>query len=264
MAEPEIAEKKKRGLSSEDARIVRQRGHNDAQEFAFTIGMKDGYKNDPQAKKDVIDPSGDAHSVKSGEKKWQIFLYGQGRFEKDPAFVVMNGIGKILADCIKAFPDSFEEYQRDKASAKTRLRASMVELKDKLQDPTRLKAFLNKSLFNGGEVNYLTVKDKGLFHVFYGEDVLKVLCENLAVLNSSAISSTSMPEQKVILRYAGLNLGEIEMRNDSIVHYREIRFNMLKPRVMNLLYGKIPQTAKYGVHVLVYGNANKHFGRWKK
>jgi hypothetical protein len=91
-----------------------------------------------------------------------------------------------------------------------------------------------------------------------------VLCENLTVLNSSATSSASTPEQKVILRYEGLNLGEIEMRNDSPKHYREIRFNMMKPRVMALLYSKIPKTDTYGVHVLVYGNANKHFGRWKK
>ena len=66
----------KRALSSADARWVRQRGHNDALEFALAIGLPRDYRNDPQAKKDVIDPSGDAHSVKSGEKKWQIFLYG--------------------------------------------------------------------------------------------------------------------------------------------------------------------------------------------
>lgn len=45
--------RKSRASSSEDARIYRQRGHNDAQEFAFAIGMKDGYLNDQKAKKDL-------------------------------------------------------------------------------------------------------------------------------------------------------------------------------------------------------------------
>src|SRR3990167_1963306 len=93
--------RKKRGLSSENARWVRQSGHNDALEFAITIGLPRDYSNDSKAKKDVIDPSGDAHSVKSGHKKWQIFLYGLGRFESDDAFRVMNGIGDLLIQCIK-------------------------------------------------------------------------------------------------------------------------------------------------------------------
>lgn len=254
--------RKKRGLTTENARIIRQRGHNDAQEFAFAIGMKDGYKNDLKAKKDVIDPSGDAHSVKSGEKKWQIFLYSLSRFERD--FAVMNGIGELLGECIKSFPATFEEYQRDKTTAKERLRTPMVKLAEKLQDKVKLRALLNKALFNGGEVNYLTVKDDKLFHVFLNEDVLTVLCANLEVCNSKAISTGNFPEQKILLRYKGVNLGEIEMRNDSPVHYREIRFNMIKPRVMALLFEGIPQTKTYSKLVLVYGNAAKRFGRWKK
>jgi len=85
--------RRKRALSSEDARRIRLRGYEDAREFARAIGLRDDYKNDPRAKKDVIDPSGDAHSVKSGEKKWQIFLYGLGRFWTDDTFGAMNGIG---------------------------------------------------------------------------------------------------------------------------------------------------------------------------
>src|SRR4051794_12465667 len=54
---------------------------------------------------------------------------------------------------------------------------------------------------------------------------------NLAVLNSQARHSDQFPQQKVILKYEGVNLGEIEMRNDSIAHYREIRFNMMKPKI---------------------------------
>mgnify|MGYP001565144964 CR=1 FL=1 len=46
---------KSRASSTEDARWYRQRGHNDAREFAFAIGLPRDYENDPQAKKDVID-----------------------------------------------------------------------------------------------------------------------------------------------------------------------------------------------------------------
>lgn len=98
---------KKRGLSSEDARRVRQKGHDDALDFAIAIGLEHDYQNDAKAKKDVIDPSGDAHSVKSGKKKWQVFLYGLGRFENDETFQVMNGIGNLLADCINSFPNTY-------------------------------------------------------------------------------------------------------------------------------------------------------------
>lgn len=256
--------RRSRASSTEDARMYRLRGHQDALMFALAIGLTRDYQNDQSAKKDVIDPSGDAHSVKSGEKKWQIFLYGKQRFTTDDAFVVMNGIGQLLVDCIEAFPTAFAEYQRDKISSKESLRVPMRKLAEKLQDKMRLKAFLNKSMFNGGEVDYLSVKHDGKFHVFYYKDVLKTFCDNLEVVNSRAITIGNVPEQKVLLRYDGLNLGEIEMRNDSPVHYREIRFNMIKPKVMALLFEKIPMTKEYRHDVLVYGQADRKFGRWKQ
>lgn len=253
--------RKKRGLSSENARIIRQRGHNEAKEFALAIGLTSDYKNDVKAKKDVIDPSGDGHTVKSGKKKWQIFLYGLTRFKEDAGFS-MNGIRELLIECIKAFPLTFEKYQQDKDSAKQRLRIPMVKLAEKLQTRMLLKGFLDKSIFNSGEVDYLSVKYNELFHVFYYKDVLNVMCDNLEVCNSKAISSSHVPEQKVLLRYKGINLGELEMRNDSPVHYRQVRFNMIIPKVMSLLFKEIPVTKKYSQRVLVYGHAGKRFGRW--
>lgn len=90
MEAPEL-KRKKRALTSDAARLVRQQGHDDAREFALAIGMLDDYRNNPAAKKDVVDPSGDTHSVKSGQKKWQIFLYSLSRFQNDSAFKVMEG-----------------------------------------------------------------------------------------------------------------------------------------------------------------------------
>src|SRR3989338_193778 len=256
--------RKKRGLSSANARWVRQSGHDDALEFAIAIGLPRDYQNNPKAKKDVIDLSGDAHSVKSGQKKWQIFLYGLGRFESDDAFRAMNGIGDLLIQCIKSFPESFAEYQANKTAAKKRLRVHMRALMEKLRERSRLRAFFNKSLFNGGEVNYLTVKHESIFHIFLNTDVVEVLSVNLEVTNSRAISTGQFAEQKVIFKYDGFNLGELEMRNDSRIHYREIRFNMVKPKVTALLLDKLPVTAMFNGKVMVHGNASKKFGRWVK
>lgn len=254
--------RRRRALSSENARIVRQRGHNDAHEFALSIGLLKGYSNDVLAKKDVIDPSGDAHSVKSGVKKWQVFLYGQTRFESDSAFQTMNGIGALLVECINAFPSSFDEYQKHKDKAKQKLRKPMVELANRLQHRNRLCAFLSKSLFNYGEVSYLTVKQDNKFHVFWYQDVVDTIADNVEVCNSRAITVTQVPEQKVLFRYNGINLGELEMRNDSPIHYRQIRFNMIKPVVMELLFTKIERTGLYNKSVLMYGKTPKKFGRW--
>lgn len=92
-------------------------------------------------------------------------MYSLGRFKSDESFTVMNGIGELLVACIEAFPKTFAAYKRDKKSAKERLRIPMRALAEKLQKPVRVKAFMNKSIFNGGEVDYLTVKHDGLFHV---------------------------------------------------------------------------------------------------
>lgn len=252
--------RKSRGSSSEHAREIRQAGHDDAKLFALELGLDEDYQNDQKAKKDVVDPSGDTHSVKSGKKKWQIFLYRESRFEE---FRVMNGIGEILINCINAFPQSYNDYILDKDSAKQRLRPHMVALANKLQEKHRLKAFIEKSMFNGGEVNYLTVLDNGKYHVFHHKDVCSIMSEHLLVTNSEARNSGQTPEQKVVFKYQGVNLGEVEMRNDSPGHYREIRFNMMKPKAMKLLYENITTKIDYSETIVLYGEAIKRFGKWK-
>ncbi len=79
-----------------------------------------------------------------------------------------------------------------------------------------------------------------------------------------AISKNQTPEQKVIFKYNNKNLAELEMRNDSELHYRQVRFNMIKPRMMLLLYDKIPFSKLFNDNVLVYGKAGKKFGNWVK
>jgi hypothetical protein len=91
---------------------------------------------------------------------------------------------------------------------------------------------------------------------------VQVLAACLEICNSRAISAGQTAEQKVLFRYNGKNLGELEMRNDSPIHYQEVRFNMIKPKVMALLFNKISLSRRYNNKVLIYGNALKHFGRW--
>jgi len=81
---------------------------------------------------------------------------------------------------------------------------------------------------------------------------------------SQARAKGQTPEQKVIFKYKGLNLAELEMRNDSTVHYREIRFNMIKMRALDLLFSNIARTGQYSNEVWLYGTTTKRFGRWRR
>lgn len=101
---------KKRAMSSEKASYVKRQGHADARKFAELLGIGKEYKSDLKAKKDVIDWEGNSYSVKSGEKKWQIFLYGKTRFGEDYTFKGMNGLGELFMRCIDSFPESREKY----------------------------------------------------------------------------------------------------------------------------------------------------------
>ncbi len=119
-------------------------------------------------------------------------------------------------------------------------------------------------MFNGGEVNYLTVKDNNKFHVFLNKEVVGVFANSVVVENSQARAKKQTPEQKVIFKYDNKNIAELEMRNDSKIHYRQIRFNMLKPRMMSLLYDKIALHSEFSDKIFVYGYTGKKIGNWKK
>ena len=170
---------KKRAMTSEKASFVKRRGHLVSKEFANLIGLKDDYLNDPKAKKDVIDKSGDSYSVKSGEKKWQIFLYGKTRFEEDYSFRAMNGIGQLLLECIKCFPDSRSNYLKNKRLYKNKLQRPMIELCNKLRNKNILSAFIDKAMFNSGEVNYLVIKHEDKFYVYWSRDVVDTFYQTI-------------------------------------------------------------------------------------
>jgi len=248
--------KKPRASTSEQAREYRQRGHDLALDFAKLLGVDD-YKNDLQAKKDVVDLAGESYSVKGGMKKWQIFLYSENRFKTDPIFQIM--LGQIFIDCINSFPATYAEYEINKEKYKKQLEPNMIKLANELKNRSMLKAFINKSMFNSGEVKYLSVYHRSEFHIFLGAEVERIMSKIFEVSNSRSRTPVQFSNQKVIFKYNGVTLGEIEMRNDSSIHYREIRFNMLKSKVMAMLFGNIANKQEFHDKLIVYGDAIKLF-----
>ncbi len=191
---------KKRAMTSEKASYVKRRGHKDARGFAKYLGIGKEFRSEPQAKKDVIDLEGHSYSVKSGEKKWQIFLYGKKRFETDYIFKGIDGFGDIFLECINSFLEDRKGYLKDKVKYKLKLQKPMRKLCQKLRKKRVLVAFLDKSIFNCGEVDFLVIKERGLFHVFWNKDVIEVLSKSYKVENSKARKKNQLDAQKVVFK----------------------------------------------------------------
>ena len=227
---------KKRAMSSEEASRVKRGGHEAEKRFAEMIG---GEVAKRQEKKDVIDSRGDYHSVKSGRLKWQIFLYRRETLSRDRVFAVINGVGETMAACVDCFPESREEYLRDKAPHKRKLADKMRLLREKLARPKNLHAFFLQSFFRGGQVQYLSVESNTdgelSYRVFAADDAVDLLAEELSVENSVARREGEFSAQKVVFKWRGKTIGEIEMRNDSAQHYREVKFWMSIPLTVELL-----------------------------
>ena len=137
----------------------------------------------------------------------------------------------------------------------------MRELKDRFQRKALLRGFLNKSIFNGGEVNYLTILQDGKFHVYWSKDVITAMADRFEVVNSTGRTSGEYDAQKVLFRHNGFNVGELEMRNDSENHYGEVRFNMNKDSVLSLLADCDFESADYNDMVVMYGHSLENL--WK-
>ena len=255
---------KKKAMTSEKASYVRQKGYDDAREFAECLGIGKEFKSDPKAKKDNIDSEGYSYSVKGGEKKWQIFLYGKTRFEQDYTFGGMNGMSELLLQCIKSFPESREQYLANKKFYKKKLQEPMLKLCQKLSEKKLLANFLHKSIFNSGEVDFLVIKDNDLFHIFYNKDVVDILVRNYNVENSKARNINQMDNQKVVFKVSGKTHGEIEMRNDSDIHYREIKFWLSKNLTLNLLKSKSKKSYNLNNKIILYDQAINKLSKYKE
>jgi len=250
---------KKKAMSSAKASEVKRKGHEDAREFAQELGIGKEFKYDPKAKRDVIDNYGRSYSVKSGEKKWQIFLYGENRFKNDFTFQGIDGLGQIFIECIESFPVQRSNYLKNKNKHKAELQEPMAKLAEKLSDKRILASFIDKSMFNSGEVEFLVIKAENMFHLFRGSDVVKVLTYNFSVENSRARIAGQTACQKVVFKYSGRTIGEIEMRNDSDLHYREVKFWLAKNLTLELLRRNIKAKKQFSSKIILYGGAINQF-----
>ena len=256
----------RRAMTKEHASSVKRGGHKNEEHFADVIGghVQQGSHTD---KKDVIDGQDRAHSVKAG-KWWQIFLYGEKRLRTNTIFQGIGQVANIMLDCLAAYPSTIEEYTADKQKFKQSLRPHMVRLKEELGKPAIFKAMLDKSLFDGGNADYLSIypgpsnvpsSDKH-FHIFHKDDVTTALLDDLTVANSQARKKGDTSEQKVVFKSAlhGKQVGEIEDRHDSRGHYREMKFRLNGPMVLDVLQeGKVGTLKR--TQATTYGNATRLF-----
>ncbi len=279
-----------RGSSSSQASQYKLQGHTDENLFSDLIGGS--VKTDSKTgKTDVIDAQNKKYTVKGASKKWQIFLYGYERFKNDKDFQNMDGLGKLFMESLDCFPNEYEKYLTDKNickkllveyihrnpqekalknidklkellpqsnlyfNSKLKLKETTEKIKNKLKNEENRKSFLDKAIFNMDEVDRMSIKKGNFFLVFEKSDVLDIFTENFVVENSVAgniKTDLNIDGQKVLMKY-GTNVVELEVRNDSPIHYRQIRFNMLKERALALLENNTKLIDKKGERIFFFG-----------
>jgi hypothetical protein len=252
--------RKKRAMTHEKASKVKTGGHLDEELFASLI---DGVVVKGTNKKDVVDSSNNLHSVKSGNNKWQIFLYSKSRFEKSIGFF---GAQKFV-DLLNSIPETFEEYQSKKSISKQKLGEKMVEIKNFLSGKSDLFIhknkiiFLHEAIFHGNEVNYFTIKVGDKFYIFDSVEVLNAIDKNTIIDNSKAKTKDQDDNQKVLFKDVNrnVNVAEIEIRKESKAKYKAVLFNMYKERILNILNSEIEKEKKLNDFIVTRGNATKTF-----
>ena len=253
----------KRAMTSTAASYKKRTGHINERSFAYLVdGDVVGDRTD---KTDVIDQEHNAYTVKGGEW-WQIFLYSRDRFVTNTEFRMIGNIANLFIDCLDAFPENRSDYLADKTYFKKRLQEPMRQLKDEICKPTIFPQLLSKAIFNGDEVDYLSILPKELsgqsvlsdqkhFYLFSAADVVSLLSTELSVKNSKARGRGQMDAQKVIFRYRNRNVGEIEIRTDSDLHYRQAKWRFNSPAILSLLRTNLPAIYVEDRQVSVYGSA---------
>ena len=110
-------------------------------------------------------------------------------------------------------------------------------------------------------MDYFTIKEGDVFHVFDGQEVIETIDNSTVLVNSKAKRRGEIDDQKVVFKLAnsGVTIGEIEMRNDSLVHYRQVKFWMYKEKTLNLLKSKIRSERQKYHRVIAHGRAISKF-----
>ncbi len=241
---------KKKAMTHEKASFVKREGHRVEDIYAELIGVK---REKGIGKVDIIDKKGQHHSVKGAQLKWQIFLYGKSRFERD-----FDESGKLFVNCIESFPENRKDYKKDKNKFKAVLAGNMLKLKEYMENAENRKNFFMKSFLNN-EIDYLVIYNENIFHIFNAKEVIDILSNLTTAENSKAQMKSQKDNQKVIFKHDNRTIGEIEMRNDSNVHYKQVKLWMEKKGFMDLLLKHIQPNGKKTDRFIFYGKAQDNF-----
>ena len=105
-----------------------------------------------------------------------------------------------------------------------------------------------------------TIKNKE-FHVFFNTDVIDAFSRCVYLVNSKARNKNQQDDQKVIFksRIHNRNIGEIEDRHDSLVHYKQMKFRLNGKMTFQILRSKIKGHMQLNSQLHVYGRAQKLF-----
>lgn len=260
-------QRRRRAMSSDQASDVKTSGHRNERDFAYLIG---GELNrvSPVDKTDVIDAQGRAHSVKAGN--WcQVFLYGRERLVTNTAFQELGQVGNLMVACLDSYPATYEDYIADKDAAKVSLQPNMRRLCAELTLPGIFPAFLEKALFDIGDADYLSIfpgparanRAAKVFHIFDKSDVVAALAADIKVQNSKQRGRGQMDDQKVTFRsnHHQRNVGELEDRHDSPLHYRQMKFRLNVSDTYRILSESIAPREQIAAQLATYGRAVERF-----
>ena len=256
-------QRRRRAMSPDHARDVKTAGHRNERDFASLIGGELNQVSHVD-KTDVIDAQGRAHSVKAGN--WcQVFLYGRERLVTNTYFQELGQVGNLMVACLDSYPATYEDYIADKETAKANLQPNMRRLCAELTRPGVFSAFLEKALFDIGDADYLSIfpgpakanRDAKVFHIFDKSDVVAALAADIEVQNSKKRGSGQMDDQKVTFRsnHHRRNVGELEDRHDSPLHYRQMKFRLNVRDTYRILSASIPDQEQIAAQLVTYGRA---------
>ncbi len=149
--------------------------------------------------------------------------------------------------------------------SKTKLSKETKSISQILQNKKVLQNFLGEAFFNNNEVDLLSIFDSTYncderFKIFSKNDVLDTFTK---YLTPSISKAGRVPEdynvegQKILLRYKKndgkmKNIVEIEIRNDSATHYRQVRFNMYSKDALYLLLLNVNKSSYKSYNDAIY------------
>lgn len=260
-------QRQRRAMSTDHASDVKMSGHRNERDFAYLIGG--GLNRVSHVDKtDVVDSQGRSHSVKAGN--WcQVFLYGRDRLVANTFFQGLGDVANIMVACLDSYPATYEEYLADKMTAKLNLQPNMRRLCAELARPGIFPGFLEKSLFDVEDADYLSIfpgpansnRAAKVFHIFEKFDVVEALTADIQIQNSKQRGQGQMDDQKVTFRssHHQRNVGELEDRHDGPLHYRQMKFRLNVSDLYRILSASIAARSQVTSQLVTYGRAIELF-----